>query len=106
MNPMIYLAIILAIYFVIMIIYSVHRELKIMKSGIEVEAVVTSVSYLKITEGARKGRRDYFTNVEYVGDDNEKHEATLNCNAHFSKGTKLKVKYLPGKYNHVVLIVK
>ncbi len=104
-NIVLFWVIIMAIFSIIGIIYAIRREKKIYKYGIEVEAVVTSVFKWKITEGTRKGRIEYNTSVEYVGDDNQKHEATLNCNAHFSKGTKLKVKYLPGKYNYVVLIV-
>ena len=104
MNPMVYFAVIIAILFIIIMIYAIHREIKIRKSGIEVDAVVTKTA--KMHNEQRVGHYDYTPYVEYVGDDNQKHEARLNCNSYFSKGTKLKVKYLPGKYNYVVLIVK
>ena len=76
---------------------------KTKKNGIEADAVVTNVVSWKITEGGRKGRTEYTTSVEYLGDDNKKHEATLQCKAYFSKGTELKIKYLPGKYDYAYL---
>lgn len=104
-NIVLYWVIIMAIFSFIIMIYAIRREKKIYKYGIEVEAVVTNVVRWKTYEKTAKCRIEYTTSVEYVGDDNQKHEALLNCRAHFSKGTKLKVKYLPGKYNYVVLIV-
>lgn len=102
-NIVLYWVIIMAIFCLIMIIFVIIRYIKIRKYGIEVDAVVTNVVRWKITEGTRKGKTDYTTSVKYVGDDNQEHEATLQCKAHFSKGEKLKVLYLPGKYNYVIL---
>lgn len=102
-NIVLYWVILMAIICIIQMIVGINRVIRTRKHGIETEAVVTDVSYRKITEGSRKGRRDYFTTVEYIGNDNKKHEATLQCNAHFSKGTRLKILYLPGKYNYVFL---
>ena len=105
-NIVLYWVIIMAIFSLIMIIFGIRREIKIRKHGIEVEAVATKVVSDRITDGPRRGRFDYTPYVKYIGDDNQEHEAWLNCNVSFSVGEKLDVKYLPGKYDYVVLIVK
>ena len=102
-NIVLYWVILMAIICIIQTIYAINLWKKTKKNGIEADAVVTNVVSWKITEGGRKGRTEYTTSVEYLGDDNKKHEATLQCKAYFSKGTELKIKYLPGKYDYAFL---
>ena len=42
--------------------------------------------------------------VKYFGDDNLEHEATLNANLNAPIGRKIRIKYMPGKYDYVVFV--
>ena len=77
--------------------FMLKREKNIEKNGIEVEATVTKVT---------KETRLYTTYVTYIGDDNNEHDASIiNISKNYPYGEKLRIKFLPGKYKHCIVVL-
>lgn len=96
------ITIVVVIVVVVIVAVVLSKEKKIEKYGIEADAVVTKVYARRNSD--RLAGFDYFPYVGYIGDDNQKHEARLNCNFNPPIGRKMRVKYLPGKYDYVIFI--
>lgn len=102
------MSIILIVVFVIVIIaviviainVAMKKEKQIYQEGIEVDSVVSrSESYFDRDHDMR-----YRCFVKYVGDDNLEHEAILNVHTNLPVGRKVKIRFLPGKYDEAVFV--
>lgn len=86
---------------VVSVALAVAKERKIEKYGIEVDALVTRIESRYDYDSHKT---NYYPYAEYVGDDNEKHEARVNVSINFPIGRKLKIKFLPSKYDYVIFV--
>lgn len=102
------MSIILLVVFIIVIIAviaiaisaAIKKEKQIYQEGIEVDSVVSrSESYFNRDHDVR-----YRSFVKYVGNDNLEHEAILNVRTDLPVGRKVRIKYLPGKYDEAVFV--
>ena len=78
---------------------AVKKERKIHENGIEVDSVV-----VRNESRLRDGSRRYTSFVKFMGDDGTEHECSLNYSGHMPIGRKVRIKYLPGKYDYVVFV--
>ena len=90
------------IIFAILIYYSYKMENNILQNGIETDAVVTKVT--AVYDSDRIDKRRYTAYAKFIGDDTNEHEAVLSASINFPYGKKLRVKYLPGKYDYCVVV--
>ena len=104
MTAIIIAAILIIIVFLAIVITAIKiaskREKDIYDSGIEVDSVVANCEqYFDRDHDSR--HRCY---VRYVGNDRVEHEGLLNVRTTLPIGRKVRVKYLPGKYDEVVFV--
>lgn len=90
----------LLIVSIVFITYAVKKEKEIYKNGIEADSVVVKVEQHKDNDHITR----YHCYVKYLGDDNMEHEALLNVSLDVPIGRKVKIKFLSGKYDHVVFV--
>lgn len=86
----------------ILIKYALKKEKAIYQNGIETDSVVSRVDY-RLT-GNRGSGRHYYCYVTFTGDDGLEHEALLNLASNLPIGRKVRIKYLPPKYDQAVFI--
>lgn len=84
-----------------LIIVTLKREKEIYENGLEADGVVSRVEsrMARIRNGL-----EYFPYIRYVGDDGQEHEGLLNVSVQFKIGRKMRIKYLPGRYDEVRFI--
>ncbi len=76
------------------------KEQNIYNIGIEVDSVVAKCEhYFDRDHDSR-----YRCYVKYIGNDNIEHEGLLNVRTNLPIGRKVRVKYLPEKYEEVVFV--
>lgn len=78
-----------------------RREKEIYENGYEVDAVVFKV---ETSYDHDSHRRSYYPYVKYIGDDGHEHEARVNVCTNFPYGRRMRVKYLPSRYDYVVFV--
>lgn len=88
-------------YYLYSNIYGDKTWKKIYNEGIEANSVVSKIERNYDTNNHRYY---YLAYVKYIGDDNIEHEALLNVKTNFPYGRKIKIKYLPPKYDYVVFV--
>lgn len=103
MNWIIILLIVLVFISIIctVIYMAIKHEKKIYNEGIEANSVVSKIERNYDTNNHRYY---YLAYVKYIGDDNIEHEALLNVKTNFPYGRKIKIKYLPPKYDYAVFV--
>lgn len=72
-----------------------------MNEGIEIDSIVCRVEEKWDIDSHK---RYYNAYVKYIGDDNLEHEALLNVRNNFPYGRKVKIKYLPTKYDYAIFL--
>ena len=87
-------AVVIVIAGITVLVKAMRTSGKIYMEGVEADSVVVR------TEPSGKGRCSSY--VEYVGDDGAKHESLLNVD--LPVGRKVRIKYIPGKFDEVVFI--
>lgn len=87
------------IILVILLVIATNRDKKIMNEGIEAHSIVC-----RVEKKWKDGRSYYNAYVKYIGDDNLEHEALLSAKINFPYGRKIKIKYLPPKYDYAVFL--
>ena len=78
------------------------REQAIYEDGLEVESEVVRVD-TKLSDGTASHRRHYCY-VQYMGKDGQYHEGLLNLCSDLPVGRKVRIRYLPGRYDEVVFV--
>lgn len=79
--------------------FATKRENEVYSDGIEVDSIVSrSGHYIKF------GETKYRTFIKYMGDDGIEHEGRLNAATDLPVGRKVRIRYLPGKYDEVVFV--
>ncbi len=86
----------------ILIRIAYKKEKGIYENGIEVDSVVSRVDYR--LNGNRGSGRYYYCYVTFTGNDGLEHEALLNVASNLPIGRKVRIKYLPPKYDQAVFI--
>lgn len=104
MTAIIITAILITIVFLTIVITAIKiaskKETEIYTNGIEVDSIVVKCEqYYDRDHDSR--HRCYVT---YVGNDNMEHEGLLNVRTTLPIGRKVRVKYVPGKYDTVVFV--
>lgn len=104
MTTIILVSILIIIVFLAIVITAIKiatkKEQNIYNIGIEVDSVVSKCEhYFNRDHDSR-----YRCYVEYIGNDNLEHEGLLNLRTNLPIGRKVRVKYLPGKYEEVVFV--
>lgn len=84
---------------VIAINVALKKEKQIYQEGIEVDSVVNKVEHYYYDHDLR-----YRCYVKYIGDDNLEHNALLNVRSNLPIGRKVRIKFLPGKYDEAVFV--
>lgn len=93
-------AILIIVVIAIAINVAMKKEKQIYQEGTEVDSVVTrSESYFDSKHNVR-----YRSFVKYVDDNNLEHEAILNVRTDLPIGRKVRIRFLPGKYDQVVFV--
>lgn len=94
----------------ILIRYATKKEKQIYEEGIEVDSVVSRIeSRMRSHHGTGHTYHCYVTHtyycyVTFTGNDGNEHEALLNLRSNLPIGRKVKIKYLPPKYDQAVFI--
>lgn len=104
MTAIIITAILIIIVFLTIVItaikIAIKKEKNIYTNGIEVDSVVVKCEhYFDRDHDSR-----YRCYVKYVGNDGSDHEGLLNVRTTLPIGRKVRVKYLPEKYDEVVFV--
>ncbi len=79
---------------------AIKKEKDIYSYGIEVDSVVVNCE--QYFDGDHALRHHCY--VKYVGDDGIEHKGLLNARTTLPVGRKIRVKYIPGKYDEVVFV--
>ena len=85
----------------ILIKTAVDAENKIREEGLFEDAVVHHVDS-KLSDNP--SGHSYNAYVSYIGNDGLEHIGLLNVRSNFPTGRRMKIQYLPGKYDSVVFI--
>lgn len=88
----------LAIAMAVLIRRALLHEKEIQEDGLVADAIV-----VRCESTLSDGRRRYSPYVRYVAG-GEEHEAALNLRSNLPIGRKLKIKYVPGKWDYVVFV--
>lgn len=80
---------------------NLKKEKEINENGIESDSTVCKI---EIRYKHNIQRFHYSPYVKYIGDDGNEHEARLNVSSNFPYGKKIRIKYLPGKYDYVIFV--
>lgn len=88
----------LAVAMAILVRRALRQEKELQENGIVADAVV-----VRCESRLDDGRRRYSPYVRYVAG-GEEHEAALNLRSNLPIGRKLKIKYVPGKWDYVALV--
>ena len=89
------------IIFTILWVIASNNEKKILKEGIKVDSTVCRV----IEDWDPNDHRRYYRSfVKYIGNDNLEHEALISARCNLPYGRKVKIKYLPPKYDYAIFI--
>ena len=89
----------IALFFAIR--HSINFEKNMEVNGIETDAVVSKV----ILSDRDINSKRFDTYVSFTGDDKNMHEGRLiNVSFNFPVGRKMRIKYLPGKYDLCILV--
>lgn len=92
-----------AIILGILIGNAVKKEQDIHENGVETDGIaVNSKSHL--CDGKRACTINYTTFIRFTGDDGKEHQSKLNYSGRIPVGRKVRIKYLPGKYDHIVFV--
>lgn len=98
MGPIIAFAVLAAVIIIVAIIAykaAVRQNAEIQQNGICVDSVVVSNERYK----------DYYrTVVRFTGDDNQEHDCVLSYRGGMPVGRKVKIQYIPGKYDNVLFV--
>lgn len=84
----------------VLITAAVKRENNMRTNGIETDSVVVDGEMYYDSDN----RSRYNCYVKFVGDDNEEHIARLNVASDLPIDRKVRIKYLPGKYDYVAFV--
>lgn len=82
-----------------LIVISIRREKRLIADGIEVDAVV-----IRVKSRREDGHTRYYPTIRYTSVDGITHEASINVRTNFPVGRRLRVKYLPPKYDYVAFV--
>lgn len=88
----------LAVAMAVLIRKALLRERELQEEGIVADAVV-----VRCESHLSDGRTRYTPYVRYVAG-GEEHEAALNLRSNLPIGRKLKIKYVPGKWDYVAFV--
>lgn len=92
-----------AIILGILIGKAVKKEQNIHENGIETDGIVVDCkSYL--ANGKTVSVTRHTTIVEFTGNDGKRHQCKLNYSGKMPVGRKMRIKYLPGKYDYIVFV--
>lgn len=98
MGPIIAFAVLAVVIIIVAIIAckaAVRKNAEIQQNGICVDSVVVSNERYK----------DYYrTIVRFTGDDSQEHECALSYRGGMPVGRKVKIQYIPGKYDNVLFV--
>ena len=96
---------IFVISFLALLFWLIHqakkKEDEIYTQGIEAQAVVSSNEMYY-----RNGNRRCNCFVEFTGDDGMRHKGRLNLSTDLPIGRRVRIRYLPGKYENVVFMAQ
>ena len=102
--------IMIAVFFAVfltLLLYTILRGRKILKNGIEAEAVVSQIKESESTDADGVTTTDYIYFVNFQNEKGEIVEARLgNPPRSAVVGTQINIKYLPEKPNFVVMVKK
>lgn len=85
---------------IVAVTFASKIEKRVYAEGVEVEGVVVRNVYHFSADHASR----YTCYVRYRGNDGNDHEGALNISTDLPIGRKVKVKYLPEKYENVVFV--
>lgn len=88
----------LAVVMAVLIRKALLRERELQEDGLVADAVV-----VRCESHLSDGHRRYSPYVKYVAG-GEEHEAALNLRSNLPIGRKLKIKYVPGKWDYVAFV--
>ena len=98
MGPMIAFAVFAVVIIIVAIIAckaAMRKNAEIQQNGIGVDSVVVSNERYK----------DYYrTVVRFTGDDGQEHDCVLSYRGGMPIGRKVKIQYIPGKYDNVLFV--
>ena len=86
----------------ILIRYATKKEKQIYEKGIEVDSVVSRIE--SRMRSHHSTGHTYHCYVKFTGNDGNEHEALLNLCSNLPIGRKVKIKYLPPKYDQAVFV--
>lgn len=96
---MLALGIPLAIIVTVLVTKTFRLENELLQDGIIADAVV-----VRCRAKRKDGKKRYYPTVRYRASDGKEHEASINVRTNLPVGRKLKIKYLPGKYDYVAFV--
>lgn len=85
---------------VVAIKIAIKKEKDVYSYGIEVDSVVVNCERYFSEDNTSR----HHCYVKYVGDDGIEHKGLLNTRTTLPVGRKVRVRYIPGKYDEVVFV--
>lgn len=79
--------------------HQIDETNKILAEGTETEAVVSKTDHTNTQNG-----RHYSSYAKFIGDDKIEYETLLSVGGELRIGEKIKIKYLPGKYDYAMFV--
>lgn len=99
---MLTLASIIFIPLIVLIILDNKKRKEIEEKGIITDAYISKVDTISDDDYGVSHVR-YTCYVKFIGDDGKEHETTIGTSTNMSYGRKIKIKYVPGKYDYVLV---